>query len=362
MAYPKKVIPTINLTPEKILFERREQLLSYITEDGTYLPKQLLHPELDRGFLDFVKDDLKTVVSGKVIPMVDLIITTQNWAQFTETWDVQDLNGNPTLPFITVVRQPEVKYGSNPATLWNIPNRKEFYYAAVPTWNGNVKGMDIYKIPQPVPVDITYNVKIVCNRMRELNEFNKNVIQTFASRQAYTKIEGHFIPIIMNNISDESVVEIQRRRFYIQNYEFTMLGFLLDPDEFEVAPAVSRVFNSFELVGNVPPPKRRRFPQNPSSFNYTLNFGASETSKDIIADYTGNFTLLENDNIVNENGYEVYIKPQGASDFDFYGTDVSTIQVNTNDTLRFVITKSVDGNVASLTYQIVLEPPAIPFV
>lgn len=362
MAYPKKIIPTINLTPEKILFERREQLLSYITEDGTYLPKQLLHPELDRGFLDFVKDDLKTVVSGKIIPMIDLIITTQNWAQFTETWDVQDLNGNPTLPFITVVRQPEVKYGSNPATLWNIPNRKEFYYAAVPTWNGNVKGMDIYKIPQPVPVDITYNVKIVCNRMRELNEFNKNVIQTFASRQAYTKIEGHFIPIIMNNISDESVVEIQRRRFYIQNYEFTMLGFLLDPDEFEVAPAVSRVFNSFELVGNVPPPKRRRFPQNPSSFNYTLNFGASETSKDIIADYTGNFTLLENDNIVNENGYEVYIKPQGASDFDFYGTDVSTIQVNTNDTLRFVITKSVDGNVASLTYQIVLEPPAIPFV
>ena len=50
MAYPKKIIPTINLTPEKILFERREQLLSYITEDGTYLPKQLLHPELDRGF------------------------------------------------------------------------------------------------------------------------------------------------------------------------------------------------------------------------------------------------------------------------------------------------------------------------
>jgi hypothetical protein len=362
MGYPKKVIPTINLKPEKILLQRREELLSYITEDGTYLPKQLLHPELDRGFLDFVKDDLKTVVSGKIIPMVDLIITTQNWAQFTETWDVQDLNGNPTLPFITVVRQPEVKYGSNPALLWNIPNRKQFYYAAVPTWNGNIKGMDIYKIPQPVPVDITYNVKIVCNRMRELNEFNKNVIQTFASRQAYTKIEGHYIPIIMNNISDESVVEIQRRRFYIQNYEFTMLGFLLDPDEFEVSPAVSRVFNSFEVVGNIPPPKRRRFPQNPSSFEYTLNFGESETTKDILADYTGNFSLLGNTNINNDNGYEVYIKPQGAADFDFYGTNVSLIQVNTNDTLRFIITKTNAGQVASLQYQIVLEPPAIPFV
>jgi hypothetical protein len=198
--------------------------------------------------------------------------------------------------------------------------------------------------------------------MRELNEFNKNVVQTFASRQAYTKIEGHYIPIIMNNISDESVVEIQRRRFYIQNYEFTMLGFLLDPDEFEVAPAVSRVFNSFEVVGNVPPPKRRRFPQNPSSFEYSLNFGTSETTKDILADYTGNFSLIGNENIINENGYEVYIKPQGASDFDFYGTDVTLIQVNTNDTLRFVITKTNAGQVASLQYQIVLEPPAIPYI
>ena len=44
MAYPKKVIPTINLKPEKILYERREELLEYIKEDGTYLPKSLLHP------------------------------------------------------------------------------------------------------------------------------------------------------------------------------------------------------------------------------------------------------------------------------------------------------------------------------
>ena len=362
MGYPKKVIPTINLTPEKILLQRREQLLNYITEDGTYLPKQLLHPELDRGFLDFVKEDLETIVAGKIIPMVDIIITTQNWAQFTETWNFNDLNGNPNPPFITVVRQPEVKYGSNPALLWNIPNRKEFYYAAVPTWNGNIKGMDIYKIPQPVPVDITYNVKIICNRMRELNEFNKNVIQTFASKQAYRKIEGHYIPIVMGNISDESVVEVEKRRFYIQNYEFTMLGFLLDPDEFEVAPAVSRVFNTFEVVGNIPPPKRRRHPENPSSFDYSLIFGPSETTKDIVADYTGNFSLVGNRNIDNENGIDVYIKPQGSTSFDFYGTDVPVIQVNTNDTIRFEITKTIPGDEATLSYQIVLEPPSIPYI
>ena len=79
---------------------RREQLLEDIKYDGTYLPKSLMHPELDRGFLDFVKEDLQTTVAGSIIPMIDLIITTQNWAQFTETWNIQDLNGNPTLPLV----------------------------------------------------------------------------------------------------------------------------------------------------------------------------------------------------------------------------------------------------------------------
>ena len=79
MALPRKrkeIIPTINLKPEKILLARREQLLEDIKYDGTYLPKSLMHPELDRGFLDFVKEDLQTTVAGSIIPMIDLIITT----------------------------------------------------------------------------------------------------------------------------------------------------------------------------------------------------------------------------------------------------------------------------------------------
>jgi hypothetical protein len=332
MALPKKqIIPNINLTPEKILFQRREQLLDFIKEDGTYLPKSLLHADLDRGFLDFVKEDLRTVVEGSVIQPIDLIITTQNWAQFTETWDFQDLNGNPQLPFITTVRNPDVKYGTNPAIIYNIPNRKEYFYAAVPSWNGNVKGLDIYKIPQPVPVDITYNVKILSNRMRELNEFNKNVIQTFASRQAYRQINGHYIPIIMNGITDESVVDVGRRRFYIQNYEFTMLAFLLDEDEFEVAPAVSRIFNTYELVNNVRQSKKKSFPENPDTFETAMIYSAGTTSKFIVVDYTGDFSI---DQINNISSYDVYIND------DFYGTDVNLIQVNTNEILRVDITQT----------------------
>lgn len=345
MGYPKKIIPTINLKPQKILLARREQLVEDIKFDGTFLPKSLLHPDLDRGFLDFVKEDLQTTVAGQIVPMIDLIITTQNWAQFTETWNIQDLNGNPSLPFITVVRQPEVKYGNNPAIIYNIPNRKEYYYAAVPSWNGNIKGLDIYKIPQPVPIDITYNVKIVCNRMRELNEFNKNVIQTFASRQAYRQINGHYIPIILGNITDESVVEVQRRRFYIQNYEFTMMGFLMDEDEFEVAPAVSRVLSTFEVSTQNTNIKRKRFPENKDTFSLAITIPANSITKQLMVDYTGDFVTKGKTNI---DSYDVYIND------DFYGSNVLVIQVNTNDTLRFEVVKTTNGVESTLEYGIKL--------
>jgi hypothetical protein len=237
---PKKIKKNINLTPERTGLSRRYQLLEDINDNGTFLPKSLLHEDLDGGFLDFVKNDLKTTINGKVIPVVNILMTSQNWAQFTQTWDFNNIDKNAQPPFITTVRTPEVKFGTIPSLRYNIPNRKQYYYAAVPTWDGNRKGMDIYTIPQPVPVDIKYTVKIICNRMREINLFNKVVIETFASRQAYAQIKGHYIPIQLDEISDESVMDLEKRRYYIQSYGFTLQGFLIDENEFEVKPAISR--------------------------------------------------------------------------------------------------------------------------
>ena len=266
MALPKQVVkPTLPLVPKKTLSARREQLLEYINADGTYLPKSVLHADLDRGMLDFVKTELQVVTAGSIVPMIDILITTQNWSQYTETWTFTDMDYNPNPPFITVVRTPEVKYGTNPSLQYTIPNRKQFYYASVPTWNGNEQGMDIYTIPQPVPVDINYSVKIICNRMRELNELNKVVMQKFSSRQAYTFIKGQYVPIVLNNISDESQMTIDSRKYYIQNYEFTMLGYLIDEDEFEVKPAIQRVTQLMEVETSTRSRRRNIYPQNPES-------------------------------------------------------------------------------------------------
>lgn len=325
-----KIKKNIPLTHPKTLLPRRQELVDKINRDGTYLPKSILHADLDGGFLNFVKTELKTVVEGKVIPMVDILVTTQNWSQFTETWNIQNIDKNVEPPFITVVRIPEVKFGTNPATLYNIPNRKQYFYAQVPTWDGQRHGADVYKIPQPVPVDITYNVKIVCNRMRELNSFNKNVIEMFASRQAYTEIKGHYIPIVMGNISDESVMDLEKRKYYIQSYEFTLLGFLIDEDEFEVSPAVSRILQVIELESQVTRKNHKKL-LVPESATLDVLFVVGNNIITQIFDYTVDLNLVETNNV---ESFEVYINN------DYYGMDIEQIQLNTNDTLKIIVVKN----------------------
>ena len=254
MPLPKNIKTDLDIANEKILFERRQELLDNITKDGTYLPKSLLHDDLDRGMLDFVKNDLEITSEGKIIQTLDRIVSTQNWSQYTETWTFIDEDNNPLPPFVTLVRMNDTKYGSNPATLYNIPDRKPFYFASVPTWDGQRNGTDIYSIPQPVPIDINFSVKIITNRIRDLNNFNTKVLQKFSSRQSYATINGHYIPILLTNVQDESQINTDSRKFYIQSYDFTMLGFLIDEKEFEVKPAINRISQVFEteLVNSVP--------------------------------------------------------------------------------------------------------------
>ena len=248
MAIPKRK-NDIKIYKGKELLSRRQELLDSITKSDTFLPDPILHDDLDMGMLEFVKKNLKVVSDGKQIPIISKILTIQRWAQVMNTWEFSDEDGNLKVPFIGVVRRPDVQPGTNPAIQRTIPERLPFHYATVATWNGNQMGADVYKIPQPVAIDITYDVTIVCSRLRELNRFNKIIMQKFSSRQAYTMVKGHYIPIVLDKVEDNSPIEqIDNRRFYSQNYTFTLLGFLIDEEEFEVKPAISRFFLLNEFI------------------------------------------------------------------------------------------------------------------
>jgi hypothetical protein len=345
MALPKKLVKNISLVPKKRLQERREELLEQIQQDGTYLPKGIYHADLDRGMLDFVKNTLGITVDGKKVNTIDVLITTQNWAQFTQTWNFQDLDKNISPPFVATVRKPETPYGTNQGTSFKIPGRPTFQYALVPTFDGTRNGYDVYKIPQPTPVDITYEVKIFTNRMRELNAFNKKVLDTFGSKQAYTTINGRYIPILMDTITDQSVNELQKRRYYIQSYTFKMLGVILDEEQFEVSPAVSRVLTMYDVSTKL----KDRFAVSSESNENTIigNLQFLNNNNYLIDVVRANFdyTLVSTNNV---DSYDVLING------NLIGSNVEFFQVNTNDTLRIDVTKTNIGQDANILFDVKL--------
>jgi len=353
MSLPKKVKKSLNIAPGPIQGHypdgydgrttpnRRRELADLINDDGTFLPKSLLHADLDRGMLDFVQTQLKTVTNGKTINVIDRILTLQRWAEFSQTWKFSTSDKNVNLPFIVVVRKPEVQYGSNPALQYTIPDRKQFHYAKVPTWDGNRKGYDIYTIPQPVPVDITYDIKIICNRMRELNNFNRKTLQTFTSRQAYSFVKGHYIPIVLESIGDESKIDTEDRRYYQQTYQLQLQGFLLDEEEFEVKPAISRELVMFGFDKKNRKKERKNLDvHNPDRVRTNVDFPPGQVTQTIVYDYKNNIRVRRLNNIASvvfeittlENNYPL--------------TKIVTEEpflINSGDTLKMTVVKNNPG-------------------
>jgi hypothetical protein len=175
--------------------------------------------------------------------------------------------------------------------------------------------------------------------MRELNQLNKIVMQKFSSRQAYTFIKGQYVPIILNNVSDESQMSLDARKYYVQSYDFTMLGYLIDEEEFEVKPAIARVSQVFEVQSDNKKKKRKIYPENPDEFGQNFLFVSGNAVLSGIVDFTVDMTFISSNNI---DTFDVFING------DYYGTDLNFIQVTLDDILRIEVVKNdntLDGNI-----------------
>jgi hypothetical protein len=249
MAVPKGFRTNLNIHPGKIGPERRQEILDDIADKGTFLPRGVSEEDMDETFVEYVNNELKISSNGEKIPV--LFLTIQRWSEFSKTWKFTDQYKDIQLPFITIVRQPDIQQGQNQAGLWNIPGNRTYTYMKVPTWDGIRKGVDLYKVPQPTSVDITYEVRLFTNRMKDLNKFNSLIQRAFQSRQSYINVKGHPMPVHLEGISDESNIDdFENRRFYVQQFEMKLLGYILDEDDFEVIPTINRAYMVLELDEN----------------------------------------------------------------------------------------------------------------
>ena len=172
MALPKKSKKSIDVKRRDLDAGPKEYQDQFLDQNKSFLPRGVDHSDLDAGFVDFIESDVELVVNGDKVPV--LFLTLSRWREFAKTWQNSDKYKNVKIPFISIVRKPDAQPGTNPAD-FKIPVRKTFEYARVPVWDGNKKGMDIHKIPNPVGVDLTYTVRLFTYKMRQLNKNTRAV-------------------------------------------------------------------------------------------------------------------------------------------------------------------------------------------
>lgn len=337
MAVPKGFKTNINIKNGKIGPEKRQEILDDIADNGTFLPRGVLEEDMDQAFIEFIDKDERMALSldGKKVPVI--FLTIQRWSEFTRTWQFSDKYKDIELPFITILRKPDIQQGDNQAGLWNIPGNQTYTYYKVPTNDGIRLGVDLYKVPQPTSVDIVYEVRIFTNRMKDLNKLNRKMQRAFQSRQCYITPKGHPMPLFLETIGDESNIDdFEKRRFYVQMFEIKLKGYILDEEDFEVIPTINRTMLLVETEVNEDL-NNNKIVFDPyvrlNSVTYTFAFKpASENSFSFLAKYDVQFTQLTNiTNItritISVNNTVVFDGTELTTPLIFYANETITIRI-----------------------------------
>lgn len=94
---------------------------------------------------------------------------------------------------------------------------------------------------QPYAVDLIYNINLIANKYELINKFNALVNEAFKARQCYIRPNGHFIPMILDEISDESEYSIEDRKFFSQTFTIKVMAYIIHEKDFQVESYPKRI-------------------------------------------------------------------------------------------------------------------------
>lgn len=328
-ALPKGFIKNLRISPQKEGPERRQEILNDINNKGDFLPAGVGVIDMDIAFQKFVKENLELTIEGVKVPVI--LLSIQRWAEFSKTWEFTDEFKNIKLPFISIVRQPDIQVGTNQVGLWNIPSHRTYTYVKVPIFEGGRKGVDLYQIPQPTAVNVNYEVRLFCDMLQDVDKFSEIVQTTWNARQAYLNVKGHPMPLIMEGNSDESPIEdFENRRFYINLTEITLEGYILNEDDYKIIPTVDRGVIMTEINLKTIKPKFNVSSLN-GSFNYDFLFSCTD-------DTSINFTITNEISINSIVNLVNTVNPL----FTLNGNPINLpFNVGTGDNINITITRNI---------------------
>lgn len=213
-------------------------------QNHDYLPQKLSIEDMDVFVLNFFRDLNLTIAdeNNNMLPVSVIPFNQERWAEFKINWKhYRDEAGKEiTMPFMTIKRVG-VKPGQNPLKRTTIPERN-FTFIKVPVIAGNLKSYDIYQIPQPARVDISYELRFFSHYMQDTNSSYEQMLSSvFRSGYKYINMNGHWISIELLETSEDNTVDdiTADRRFQII-YNLVLHGKIVT-GEFIKKPAITKI-------------------------------------------------------------------------------------------------------------------------
>lgn len=241
---PKKYIQKVPLVSEYDGGLRRRSYGKFIMNGETSFPEPLEYDDIDKAMFEFV-ESIDLVVNGKKCPTFTLF-SNQRFSEYSQTWQHTNKEGNLYLNFKTINRNKNPDFGTNQGKMWNIPGNRKYLLGIKEVLDDNgTESYETYSMEQPFAVDMSYNVNFVTNSFEQINTFNQKINWMFEARQCYIRPNGHYLPMTVDEISDETSYSIENRKFYVQTITIKVAAYIISRDGFDVR----RFPKTINLVG-----------------------------------------------------------------------------------------------------------------
>ena len=251
---PKKTITKVKLTDDTVYGKDRHR--SYpktILQDAPIFPKPLEYEDIDNAMFNFVDEYIPMVIKGKSTPTFTLY-SNQRFSEYSQSWEHTDEDGNLLMNFKTISRENNPKPGANQGGYWNIPGNKRHTLLIRDVLEDNGEEVyEIYSMGQPFAVNLTYRISIITDLFENINAFNQKINDLFKARQCYIRPNGHFLPVTLEDINDNTEYTISERKFYNQTVTVKVMAYIISEDDFKIEKKPKRI--KLFMQGDVRRPK-----------------------------------------------------------------------------------------------------------
>ena len=229
---------------------RRLEFQENELRNAPIVPNPVEYEDIDRAVFSFFDENIVIVDDeGERIPTFKLF-SNQRFTEYSQTWKHTDKDGNLLMNFKTVSRDINPQLGNLHGGKYNIPGRNRFTVCMREILDDTgVECYEITSMSQPVATDFSYTVSFVCTKIDRLNEFNLKMNQLFQSRQCYVMVNGHYMPMLLDSIGDESRYDVEGRKFFNQSVIVNVMGYVIPKDDIKVELKPKRVSARVSVEG-----------------------------------------------------------------------------------------------------------------